>query len=522
MAITEDVAIAVQNMSSLLAHPTQRALRSDCLSVMHSAPLFFSSLDSDPASQPSVPPSMPQSLNALASLYPSDAIESLLATAVAATSLHVAQCTTSSPAQRWEAGMLVTAKCPVTKKFRAAKVVLVNERGVLVEFGMPDHTTVRVSYPGKFLRAVGAHKAAPRASDAGSASQQPAVSASPPPPVSLSEDTLSLCALTLLPFTFQERHYQPLFSMLLRTCSHASAEYRALLAINSLVSNSNFGGGHNNFVAHMSAADPNWIAKLAPIANTLNRADGSADRSQDALKSTIVSIFDALLRAAASADQRRTFIEVLDRARIVHALFQFCQHRESQQAAADTAACVLLSCAAISPSHVAISWLRSSFREPRRSGGSSLLQSISTTWISARENSDDDFDDNRCVLSVERYNLIASSVKSFGFCTLQGLAKRLKVNFVLERGCDAGGLTVEWLHLLLDTVFSDFAFFLPVLLPSGQPSGVVRVNHSAAHATALPAVEVFRMVGCCLALCLQVLCFIVLLPTLRLVTLSNS
>jgi hypothetical protein len=122
----------------------------------------------------------------------------------------------------------------------------------------------------------------------------------------------------------------------------------------------------------------------------------------------------------------------------------------------------------------------------------------------ARENSDDDFDEDRCVLSVERYNLIASSVKSFGFCTLQGLSKRLKVNFVLERGCDAGGLTVEWLHLLLDTVFSDFAFFLPVLLPNGQSSGVVRVNHSASCATTLPVVEVFRMVGCCLALCLQV------------------
>jgi hypothetical protein len=134
-----------------------------------------------------------------------------------------------------------------------------------------------------------------------------------------------------------------------------------------------------------------------------------------------------------------------------------------------------------------------------------VLQDISAAWAAAQIALDDDFSDNKCVLSVERFNLVASSVRSFGFCTLQGLAKKLKVSFVLERGCDAGGLTVEWLHLILDTLFSDFSFFLPVLLPNGRPSGVVRINHSANMATSLPFLEVFRMVGCCLALCLQVI-----------------
>ena len=51
----------------------------------------------------------------------------------------------------------------------------------------------------------------------------------------LSAKTLSLCTLTLLPFMFQERAYQPLFSILLQTCSQPGAEFRPLYAINSNV-----------------------------------------------------------------------------------------------------------------------------------------------------------------------------------------------------------------------------------------------------------------------------------------------
>ena len=313
------------------------------------------------------------------------------------------------------------------------------------------------------------------------------------------DDIIALSALSLLPTVFHDSHYQPLFAALLHAASHKSCEYRAIIAIASLVSTA-------NFVAHMSAADATWISQLGPVCGILNRADnGSSDRKgQDVLKAAVVSLFDSLLRSASTADQRRAFINVMLRAAIIHALFQFCQVRDALSAARDTAACVVLSCAAVSPSRTAIAWIKSTFRRPRGSSSENLLQDISVHWTAASEHGYDDFDDNRCVLSVERYNLIGSSVKSFGFCTLQGLAKRLKVNFVLERGCDAGGLTVEWLHLLLDTVFSDVAFFLPVLLPSGQPSGLLRINHSAANATILPYIEVFRMVGCCLALCLQV------------------
>jgi hypothetical protein len=498
VAITEDVAIAVQNMSTLLMHETQHLLRSDCLSVMHSAPLFFTSLDSDPASLSPTTVCMPQSLNALASLYPFELVEGLLSTARAVPAAHTAP---HEPSQRYEVGALVTAKCPVTKKFRVAKVVQVNDRSVLVQFVMPDQSTLRASFPAKFLRAVG-HKTVPKGSEAAPVQQKAQVdgrqSTCAASRVPLKDDILSLCSLTLVPFMFQERHYRPLLTVLLQACSHKDAEFRALNAINSLVST-------GNFVAHMTASESNWVLELGPLATILSSGSDSAHSNHhNVLKATVVSIFDSLLRGAATADQRRSFIHALVRARIVHALFQFCQIRDSPTAARDTAACVVLSCATVSPSPIAISWLRSSFREPRRSSSVDLLHAIAVSWSVARENSDDDFDEDRCVLSVERYNLIASSVKSFGFCTLQGLSKRLKVNFVLERGCDAGGLTVEWLHLLLDTVFSDFAFFLPVLLPNGQSSGVVRVNHSASFATTLPVVEVFRMVGCCLALCLQV------------------
>ena len=400
-------------------------------------------------------------------------------------------------------GAAVTAKCPVTKKFRVCKVVQVNERSVQVQFTMADRSTICASFPGKLLRAVGP-KARAQGSKAGSAEQsaQAAACALAPSSTSLNEDMLSLCSLTLLPSMFQQHNYRPLLSILLNTCAHTCAQYRALTAINSLVSSP-------SFVAHMSAADCTWIQELAPISSILTRPVDQAQRaSLDVLQCTVVSIFDSLLRRAASADQRRAFIEVLVRSRIVHALLQFGQVRDSLNTARDSAASVVLSCAAISPSHMAISWLRSTFREVRRSSSNNVLQDIQLSWAAARESSDDDFDDNRCVISVERYNLVASSVKSFGFCTLQGLARRLKVNFVLERGCDAGGLTVEWLHLLLDAVFSDFAFFLPVLLPSGRPSGLLRVNHSAILATSLPVCEVFRMVGCCLALCLQVTHFV--------------
>ncbi len=501
MAITEDVAIAVQNMSTLLMHETQHLLRSDCVSVMHSAPLFFTSLDSDPASMLPASVPMPHSLNALASLYPFEVIEGLLTSASAGRGVPTAQSAPPEPSQRYEVGALVTAKCPATKKFRVAKVVQVHDRSVQVQFVMPDQSTLRASFPAKFLRAVG-HNTAPKGSEAAPAQQKAQVdgkqSTSAASSVPRKEDILSLCSLTLVPFMFQERNYRPLFSILLQACSHKDADFRVLNAINSLVST-------GNFVAHMTASESNWVRELGPLATMLSSGSDPAHRDHhDVLKATIVSIFDSLLRGAATADQRRSFIHALVHARIVHALFQFCQIRDSPNAARDTAACVLLSCATVSPSPIAISWLRSSFREPRRSSSGDLLQAISVAWSVARENSDDDFDEDRCVISVERYNLIASSVKSFGFCTLQGLSKRLKVNFVLERGCDAGGLTVEWLHLLLDTVFSDFAFFLPVLLPNGQSSGVVRVNHSASCATTLPVAEVFRMVGCCLALCLQV------------------
>ncbi len=504
--IVEDVAIAIQNMSSLLMHASQHSLRGSCIAALHPAPVFLSGMGPEQESQSFAPAPTPQCLNALASLYPSHVIEGLLSGSTAAHGSAAAPSAPTPPSNQWEVGAMVTAKCPVTKKFRVCKVVQANERSVQVQFTMPDRSNVCVSYPPKFLRAAAPLKGWAKASEAGSARQSACVpsnaatSTSIAPSAPIDDDIIALSALTLLPTLFHDSHYQPLFATLLQASSHKSCEYRAIIAIASLVSTA-------NFVSHMSAADATWISQLGPVCGILNRADnGTTDRkSQDVLKAAVVSLFDSLLRSASSADQRRAFIAVMLRAAIIHALFQFCQVRDALSAARDTAACVVLSCAAVSPSRAAIAWIKSTFRRPRGSSSENLLQDISVLWTAASEHGYDDFDDNRCVLSVERYNLIGSSVKSFGFCTLQGLAKRLKVNFVLERGCDAGGLTVEWLHLLLDTVFSDVAFFLPVLLPSGQPSGLVRINHSAANATILPYIEVFRMVGCCLALCLQVL-----------------
>ena len=508
VSITEDVAIAVENMSSLLMHASHHPLRSSCVSVMHSAPLFFTGLDSKPASPSATSVAMPHALSALASLYPSDVIDSLLQPLKGGPKTDISVGKTAECDAQWQVGSLCTAKCPVSGKFRVAKVVQVNTRSVRVQFTMPDQSTVCSTMPGKFLRAV---RTGPKGAAAGSALPNPqassnhaAASASSPTAIIVDENLLSLCSLSLLPFVFQDDcHYQSLLTMLLQISTHEHAEYRALNAINSLASNA-------NFVAHMCAADPHWIVKLGPIAKVVSRPLLH-------LVSTAVSIFDSLLRSAVSADQRRTFIESFASAGIVRALFDFCRSRinpgiEGANAARDTAACIVLSCAAVSPGPLAISWLRSSSFQAHRGacsnrapGSHDLLLTIADAWTAARVLAEADYDDDRCVLTVERYNIVASSVKSLGFCPLQGLARKLKVNFVLERGCDAGGLTVEWLHLLLDAVFSDFAFFLPVLLPSGRPSGVVRINHSAAMATLLPANEVFRMVGCCLALCLQVI-----------------
>ncbi len=499
-AITEDTAIAVLNMSSLLQHATQQQLRRDCVAVLRAAPLFFSSLDADPTT--SSPVAMPHSLNALASLFPSDVIDGVLS---AATLVGAGYQAAAEPPSHWQVGSLVTAKCPTTKTFRVAKVLQVNERIVQVQFIMPDRSLVCASYPGKMLRAVGStnSKAAPSQStaqrDGAIAHVAGKVSAAPPSHGnSHDDDILSLCSLALLPSVFQARNFASLFKGLLGAFKKPDREYCAVNALSALTSDA-------AFVAHMSTADASWISALAPVADVLNRTrDACATSCHHVTLSAVVSIFDSLLRSAASADQRRSFIDVMLRAKVVHALFRFCQGRDAPNAARDTAASVVLSCAGVTPSLIAMSWLRRSFREPRRSS-SDLLMSILVLWTAHHENSDDDFSEERCVLSVERYNLIASSVKSFGFCSLEGLAKKLKVNFVLERGCDAGGLTVEWLHLLLDAALSDFSFFLPVLLPNGSPSGVVRVNHSAALASALPCAEVFRMIGCCLALCLQVI-----------------
>jgi len=325
-----------------------------------------------------------------------------------------------------------------------------------VQFTMPDRSTLCASFPGKLLRGV-----LPKGSKTGSAqSKQPVCgqtlagwpSKAPAPAVGVDDEFMSLCSLALLPSIFQDRSYVPLFSALIQACKQQCSEYYAIFALNALASNA-------SFIAHMSAADPNWIAKLGPVAITLNRNSSTDRHYYDVATSTVVSIFDSLLHSAASADQRRCFIDVMLRARVVHALFQFCQGRDSPSAARDTAASVVLSCAGISPSVIAIQWIRRSFRDPHRTGSDSLLQLISVAWTASRENSVDELDGQMCVISVERYNLIASSVKSFGFCALDGLAKKLKVHFVLERGCDAGGLTVEWLHLLLDAVLSDVAFF---------------------------------------------------------------
>ena len=509
VALTEDVAIAVHNMSTLLMHATQHTLRSDCAAVMRSAPLCFLNSVEDPENVNR--PSMPHSLNALASIFPAEVIEGVLGASLPANGGQALGAAPEATAQ-WQVGALVTAKCPATKTFRVAKVVQANERSVQVQFTMPDRSLLCASYPGKLLRAVvpkGAKgwPAPSRDGDHGQLAGGGWASKTPPAPdLVVSEDVLSLCSLALLPSIYQDRHYEPLFSILLRACNQKCSEYCALLAINALASNA-------SFVAYMSSAQPDWIARLTCVAImwlAMNRGVGALDRSyHDVATTTVVSIFDSLLRSAASADQRRSFIDVMLRAGIVHALFEFCQGRDSPSAARDTAACAVLSCAGISPSSIAINWLRRSFREPRQTGSGrgasdNFLQNVSVSWTASVQHSDDDFDEQRCVISVERCNLIASSVKSFGFCALEGLAKKLKVHFVLERGCDAGGLTVEWLHLLLDAVLSDVAFFLPVLLPNGQPSGIMRVNHSAALATTLPASEVFRMIGCCLALCLQV------------------
>ena len=127
------------------------------------------------------------------------------------------------------------------------------------------------------------------------------------------DDIIALSALSLLPTVFHDSHYQPLFAALLHAASHKSCEYRAIIAIASLVSTA-------NFVAHMSAADATWISQLGPVCGILNRADnGSSDRKgQDVLKAAVVSLFDSLLRSASTADQRRAFINVMLRAAIIH------------------------------------------------------------------------------------------------------------------------------------------------------------------------------------------------------------
>ena len=512
--ITEDVAIAVQNMSCLLMHASQQPLRSSCVSVMHSAPLFFSPLDSKPESPSATCAAMPHALSALAFLYPPEAIERLLQPFNAGPSAAAVVDTAAACAEQWQVGALCTAKCPADGKFRVGKVVQVNARSVRVQFTLPDHSTVSATTQPKFLRAL---KSGPKGVEDGcsyqtaqakATSKHAAAAVSSLAASVVDEDLLSLCSLSLLPFVFQDNALYPsLLAMLLQLSAHERGQQRALIAINSLCSNP-------NFVQHMCATTPGWISAIGPIANLLSN-EPSCPLYHSVLSTTVVSIFDSLLRSAVSADQRRVLIDSFVGAGIVRALFQFCRgawHGDAASATRDTAACVVLSCAAVSPGPIAISWLKSSFQAARRAsshrtsaaGSNHLLQDIADAWAAARVAAEADYGDDRCVLAVERYNLVASSVKSFGFCPLQGLARKLKVNFVLERGCDAGGLTVEWLHLLLDTVFSDFAFFLPVLLPSGRPSGAVRINHSAAAATSLPANEVFRMVGCCLALCLQV------------------
>jgi hypothetical protein len=491
VALTEDIAIAVHNMSSLLMHPMQQQLRCDCAAAMRSAALFFSSVDSDSAHN--IASAMPHSLNALASLFPYGIIDTVLSM------LPLQRAAPEADGVR--VGALVTAKCPATKTFRVARVIQVIGHSAQLHFSMPDRSVVCASCPVKSLRAVRSRCAKAAASrtaalhDEQLAKNASSTTSSPCDPHL--DDILSLCSLALLPSAFQDHNYEPLFKILLEVSKSPGHEFCALIAVNALVSNA-------NFVARMCAVDSCWIAALAPIADILNRDKSVSDPCyHDAAVSAVVSIFDSLLCSASSADQRQSFIDVMFRARILHALFRFCQSRDSPHATGDTAACVLLSCAGVSPTAIAISWLKSSFHQPRRSGGN-LLHNISALWTAHHAASNDYAGDETCVISVDRFNLIASSVRSFGYCTLEGLAKKLKVKFLLERGCDAGGLTVEWLHLLLDAVLSDFAFFLPVLLPNGLPSGVVRVNHSAALATDLPSLEVFRMVGCCLAMCLQV------------------
>jgi hypothetical protein len=452
---------------------------------MHSAPFFFKNSGSNLDAAVTV--SMPHALNAVAALYPRDAIKSMLSTA------DIAECGSVAAPSKFEVGSSVEVKCPGTRGMRFARVVQASNHVVKVRFNGPGGSCA--SIPEKFVRPV-KNVAEVSLSKHEAAAKQAAGTALR----SLSDDDIaSLCALSLIPSIFDEQNFRPLFTVIVKACQGGPCEHRALLAIVSLVSTP-------AFVAHMSRINSDWIAELVPVAATLKLSNDFSNQSyRDVVQAAVVTVFNALLRSAASATQRQTIINIFVRSGIIHTIFRFCQTRDAPNDARDSAASVVLSCAAVNPSRSAVSWLKMSYREPRRSSISNVLQDISAAWAAAQIALDDDFSDNKCVLSVERFNLVASSVRSFGFCTLQGLAKKLKVSFVLERGCDAGGLTVEWLHLILDTLFSDFSFFLPVLLPNGRPSGVVRINHSANMATSLPFLEVFRMVGCCLALCLQVI-----------------
>ena len=116
---------------------------------------------------------------------------------------------------------MVTAKCPVTKKFRVCKVVQANEQSVQVQFTMPDRSNVCVSYPPKFLRAAAPLKGWAKASEAGSARQSACVpsnaATSTPlaPSALIDDDIIALSALSLLPTVFHDSHYQPLFAALL-------------------------------------------------------------------------------------------------------------------------------------------------------------------------------------------------------------------------------------------------------------------------------------------------------------------